>query len=98
MAQYFVDDAITAQTSLKTMNQYEQAIALLEEIDRELDNLVATGYRTETSESKFTPFYKQFNSNVGRTLEGLRGIAQYVKSVGDSFGELDRTMGTNLTA
>ncbi|MEV7289118.1 TIGR04197 family type VII secretion effector [Streptomyces sp. NPDC093252] len=98
MAQYFVDDLITAQTSLKNMNQYQQALALLEEINRELDNLVATGYRTETSEQKFIPFYQQFNKSCEQTMEGLRGIAQYVKGVGDGFGELDRTMGNNLTA
>ncbi|MDX3072422.1 WXG100 family type VII secretion target [Streptomyces sp. NPDC088354] len=96
MPQFDVKTEITDSTSATVTNEYDQAIAQLRKIKTDIDNLLADGYRTPAAETKFRPFFESFHKGYNDVIEGLPGISQYVKSVGEGFTETDTQLGNSL--
>lgn len=96
MADYIVNDEKTAAAAASTMNEYDIAVAQLQKIKTDLDNLTQDGYNTPGAREYFQPFVGDFMGSYQQVTEGLTGISAYVKAVGDGYGKLDTDLGSSL--
>lgn len=61
-----------------------------------IDNLVASGYVTDTSSKQFQQSYEEFNSGATKMIAGLNGMGQYLKSAAKAFQETDSQLANAL--
>ena len=54
-----------------------------------IDNLVASGYVTDSSSKQFQASYEQFNSGATKMIAGLNGMGQYLDTAAKAFQETD---------
>jgi uncharacterized protein YukE len=96
MPDFHVKSEATEATSATMTNEYDTALAQLQKIKSDIDILLADGYRTPAAEAQFRPFFDSFAQGYNQVVEGLPGISQYVKSVGQGFSDLDSQLGSSL--
>ncbi len=61
-----------------------------------IDNLVASGYVTDSSSKQFQASYEQFNSGATKMIAGLNGMGQYLNSAAKAFQETDSQLASAL--
>jgi WXG100 family type VII secretion target len=61
-----------------------------------IDNLVASGYVTDSSSKQFQQSYEEFNSGATKMIAGLNGMGQYLKSAAKAFQETDSQLANAL--
>jgi WXG100 family type VII secretion target len=61
-----------------------------------IDNLVASGYVTDSSSKQFQASYEEFNSGATKMIAGLNGMGQYLKSAAKAFQETDSQLASAL--
>jgi WXG100 family type VII secretion target len=61
-----------------------------------IDNLVASGYVTDSSSKQFQASYEEFNSGATKMIAGLNGMSQYLKSAAKAFQETDSSLANAL--
>jgi WXG100 family type VII secretion target len=54
-----------------------------------IDNLVQSGYVTDSSSKKFDAAYTEFTNGAGKVIGGLTGMAQYLEQAAQSYQHLD---------
>jgi WXG100 family type VII secretion target len=59
-----------------------------------IKTLINEGYVTDKSSKKFDENYEEFNEGVGKTIEGLDGMAAYLKAAADAFEQADSDLAT----
>ena len=96
MPDYKVNSDETAQTSAALLNDFSQLEDKLREVKQKVSGLLANGYQTPSAQAKFSPFFDEFAKGFDQVNQGLNGIQQYVKSVGDTFSQTDDQLGSNL--
>lgn len=97
MPNFAVNSDETASTSAALLNDFSQLQDKLSEVRGKIQNLLAQGYSTPAAQQKFQPFFDEFASGFDKVNQGLQGIGQYVKSVGDAFAQTDEQLGNNLS-
>ena len=84
----------SAATQLKAgEQQIEGDFARLKQL---VDNLVASGYVTDSSSKQFEAAYAEFNSGATRMIQGLTGMGQYLDSAARTFQETDAQLAASL--
>jgi WXG100 family type VII secretion target len=73
--------------------QIESDLATLKKL---IDNLVASGYVTDTSSKQFEASYTEFNTGATKMIQGLNGMGQYLDSAAKAFGETDAQLAAAL--
>ena len=61
-----------------------------------IDNLVASGYVTDSSSKQFQASYEQFTSGATKMIAGLNGMGQYLNSAAKAFQETDSQLASAL--
>jgi WXG100 family type VII secretion target len=61
-----------------------------------IDNLVASGYVTDSSSKQFQASYEQFNQGATKMIAGLNGMGQYLNSAAKAFQETDSQLASAL--
>ena len=61
-----------------------------------IDNLVASGYVTDSSSKKFEASYNEFNVGATKMVQGLTGMAQYLDTAANTFQEADSQLAASL--
>lgn len=61
-----------------------------------IDNLVASGYVTDSSSKQFEASYAEFNVGATKMIQGLTGMAQYLDTAANSFQETDSQLAASL--
>ena len=80
-------DMQSAANQLKAgEQQIEGDLARLKQL---IDNLVASGYVTDSSSRRFEASYAEFNSGATKMIQGLTGMGQYLDTAARSFQETD---------
>jgi uncharacterized protein YukE len=75
-------------------NQKEALQQGLHEADAKMADIVAAAYKTPGSETKFKPYWDEYNTGTRNAIEGLEGISKYLQAVSDAFvGTDDQTAG-----
>ncbi len=78
------------QSAASQLRAGEQQIESdLAKLKRLIDNLVASGYVTDTSSRQFDASYAEFNAGATKMIQGLTGMAQYLEAAARAFHETD---------
>jgi WXG100 family type VII secretion target len=87
-------DMQSAASQLKAgEQQIEGDLARLKQL---IDNLVASGYVTDSSSKQFEASYAEFNTGATRLIQGLTGMGQYLDSAANTFQEADAQLAASL--
>ena len=87
-------DMQSAATQLKAgEQQIEGDLARLKQL---IDNLVASGYVTDSSSRQFEASYAEFNTGANRMIQGLMGMSQYLDAAARAFQETDAQLAASL--
>ena len=74
----------------------EEIEGMLSQLKRLVDDLVSGGYVTDSSSKAFQSSYDEFNTGATKTIEGLNGMADYLKAAADTFENADRELANAL--
>ena len=87
-------DMQSAANQLKAgEQQIEGDLARLKQL---VDNLVASGYVTDSSSRQFEASYTEFNTGATRMIEGLTSMGQYLDTAARTFQETDAQLAASL--
>jgi len=85
------------QSAASQLRGGEQQIqADLAKLKKLIDNLVASGYVTDTSSKQFEASYTQFNTGATKMIDGLNGMGQYLDAAVKAFHETDTQLANAL--
>lgn len=85
------------QSAANQLRAGEQQIeADLTRLKRLIDNLVASGYVTDTSSKRFDASYTEFTSGATKMIQGLTGMGQYLDAAAKAFAETDTQLASAL--
>ena len=73
--------------------QIEGDLARLKQL---VDNLVASGYVTDSSSKQFEASYAEFSAGATKVIQGLTGMGQYLDSAARAFQEADAQLAASL--
>jgi WXG100 family type VII secretion target len=68
----------------------------LDQLKRQVDQLVAGGYVTDVSSKQFQISYDDFNKGVREVVRGLDGMNSYLHSAADAFEHTDQQLSQQL--
>jgi WXG100 family type VII secretion target len=87
-------DMQSAANQLKAgEQQIEGDLARLKQL---IDNLVASGYVTDSSSRQFDAAYAEFNIGATKMIQGLTGMGQYLDTAARTFQETDAQLAASL--
>ncbi len=85
------------QSAARQLQAGEQTIeGDLTKLKHLVDNLVSSGYVTDTSSKHFHDSYVQFTTGATRMVQGLNGMAQYLDAAVKAFGDTDAQLAAAL--
>ena len=85
------------QSAAKQLQAGEQQIqGDLAKLKKLIDNLVASGYVTDSSSKQFETSYTQFNTGATKMIEGLNGMGQYLDAAAKAFHDTDSQLASAL--
>jgi WXG100 family type VII secretion target len=85
------------QSAAGQLNAGEQQInSDLARLKKLIDNLVASGYVTDSSSRQFQASYEEFNAGATKMIAGLTGMSQYLNSAAKAFQETDSQLASAL--
>ena len=85
------------QSAAKQLQGGEQQIqGDLSKLKKLIDNLVASGYVTDTSSKQFEASYTEFSTGATKMIQGLNGMGQYLDSAAKAFHETDAQLAAAL--
>ncbi len=85
------------QSAANQLRAGEQQIeADLSRLKRLIDNLVASGYVTDSSSKRFDVSYTEFTSGATKMIQGLNGMGQYLDAAAKAFAETDTQLASAL--
>ena len=87
-------DMQSAANQLKAGQQ--QITSDLARLKSLIDNLVASGYVTDSSSKRFEASYTEFNTGATRMIEGLTSMGQYLDTAARTFQETDAQLAASL--
>ncbi len=70
-------------------NQKEMMQQSLREADTKMGEVVAAAYATPGSETKFKPYWEEYNTGTREAIEGLEGVSQFLNAVAEAFVNTD---------
>jgi WXG100 family type VII secretion target len=74
----------------------QQITGDLARLKKLIDNLVASGYVTDSSSKQFQASYEEFTSGATKMIAGLDGMSQYLKTAAKAFQETDSQLAAAL--
>ncbi|WP_033341140.1 WXG100 family type VII secretion target [Catenuloplanes japonicus] len=96
MPNFAVNSDETAQTSATLLADFTALQDKLTEVRGKIDGLLANGYSTPAAQQKFQPFFEEFARGFEQVNQGLEGIGNYVRTVGEAFSDTDQQLGNAL--
>lgn len=88
------DDLTGTATQLRTGQQ--AIMDQLTSLSTQVDNLVASGFRTEMASGKFQTSYGEFTTGAKQAIEGLEGMASYLEQVARTLQETDQQLAQGI--
>ncbi|MFJ3233691.1 WXG100 family type VII secretion target [Streptomyces sp. NPDC086787] len=84
-----IDPAEIEQAASWLRSQKELMQQSLQEADSKMGDVVAAAYSTPGSETKFKPYWEEYNTGTRNAIEGLEGVSQFLAAVADAFVSTD---------
>ncbi|MCW1249232.1 WXG100 family type VII secretion target [Acaricomes phytoseiuli] len=70
--------------------------AKLNELQRQIQALVSSGYVTDSSSKAFEAEYQQFTQGAQQAVSGLEGLAAYLRQAADVLRSTDQQLASQL--
>jgi uncharacterized protein YukE len=84
-----IDPAEIEEAAAWLRNQKEMMQQSLQEADSKMADVVAAAYSTPGSETKFKPYWDEYNTGTKQAIEGLEGVSEFLKAVAEAFVSTD---------
>ena len=85
------------QTAANRLNAGEQQMnSDLTNLQNMINNLVQSGYVTDTSSKQFEQSYTEFTQGARKMMAGLQGMAHYLDSAAKAFQDTDTHLANAL--
>ncbi|MBV9139726.1 MAG: WXG100 family type VII secretion target [Pseudonocardiales bacterium] len=68
----------------------------LDQLKRQVDQLVAGGYVTDSSSKQFQSAYEDFNTGARQMIHGLEDMNTYLHRAADAFEQTDQQLSHQL--
>jgi WXG100 family type VII secretion target len=68
----------------------------LDQLKRQVDQLVGGGYVTDVSSKQFQTSYDEFTQGARKVIEGLEGMNTYLQKAADAFQHTDQQLSQQL--
>jgi WXG100 family type VII secretion target len=68
----------------------------LDQLKRQVDQLVGGGYVTDVSSKQFQTSYDEFTQGARKVIEGLEGMNTYLQKAADAFQQTDQQLSQQL--
>lgn len=68
----------------------------LSALKAQVDQLVNDGYVTDSSSKAFSQSYEEFNNGARQVIEGLTGMAKYLRTAAQTFQDADQQLANAL--
>jgi WXG100 family type VII secretion target len=68
----------------------------LDQLKRQVDQLVAGGYVTDMSSKQFQQSYEDFTRGARQVIDGLDGMNSYLHKAADAFQQTDQQLSQQL--
>jgi len=75
----------------------EEIVEKIGEMKKLVDGLVNAGYVTDSSSKAFEASYNEFNDGASKTIEGLKGMGDYLDTAAQTFREADEQLAKALS-
>ena len=80
----------------KLTSAQQEIDSYLTNLKSQVDGLVSGGFVTDTASGAFQTSYDEFTNGAKKTIEGLEGMAQYLKKAAETFRNVDSELGSAL--
>lgn len=70
--------------------------AKLSELKKAVDSLVSAGFVTDKASGAFQASYDEFNTGATKTIQGLEGMSQFLKSAAQAYGQADEQLASAI--
>jgi uncharacterized protein YukE len=74
----------------------KDAEALMDQLKKVVQELVASGFQTDKASVQFETSYTEFNDGVKKTLGGLEGMAGYLETASTTLADVDDKLAQGL--
>lgn len=81
----------------KLRAEHQETSARLQSMRSDIENLVSTGFVTDTASGQFAAAYETFNHGAQQALEGLEAMARYLDQAAAAFESVDAELARRLS-
>ena len=74
----------------------DQMTQLLTELKGLIDGLVASGFQTQSASGQFEHTYEEFTNGTKQAVEGLTGLAQFLRGAAQAMQRTDEELAKAL--
>lgn len=82
--------------AVKLANGRQEIETQLAQLKSQVEALVRDGFVTDSSSRAFQASYDQFTQGATKTIEGLDGMANYLKTAAQTFQDVDQQLANAL--
>ena len=84
-----------AATQLTTgESQINETLISLQSV---IENLISSGFTTDTASGAFESAYQEFTAGVRSVVSGLTEMSSFLNSVASSYQEMDQSIASKIT-
>lgn len=80
------------EVAQKLTSGHEEIVTQLSQLKAQVDELVQSGFVTDSASKAFESAYTEFNTGVTQTIEGLDGMSSFLVQAANSLEEEDRRL------
>ncbi|GAA4111602.1 hypothetical protein GCM10022215_07450 [Nocardioides fonticola] len=80
----------------KLVSAQQEIDSYLRNLKSQVDGLVSGGFVTDAASGAFQGSYEEFTTGAQKTIEGLHGMAQYLKKAAQTFRDVDSQLSSAL--
>ena len=77
-------------------NGQQEITEKLNQLQKQVQNLVNGGYVTDRSSKEFDRSYQEFDTGAKKTIEGLEGMGKFLENAADAFQQADEQLAKGL--
>ncbi|MCL2395823.1 MAG: WXG100 family type VII secretion target [Acidimicrobiaceae bacterium] len=80
------------EVAQKLTSGHEEIVTQLSQLKAQVDDLVQSGFVTDSASKAFESSYTEFNNGVTQTIEGLDGMSSFLVQAANTLEEEDRRL------
>lgn len=78
-------------------NGQSQIDEILQRLQATINNLISSGFQTDTASGVFESAYQEFTSGVHGVVAGLTEMSNFLNSVASAYQDMDQSIASKIT-